>query len=76
VKQVAAILGNTPAVCRASYIHPQVFEGWLDGSLQRTVPEATSRFPRQLERRALTFLRRRLKRRPREPRSPKPRVSL
>jgi DNA topoisomerase-1 len=76
VKRVAAILGNTPAVCRASYIHPQVFEGWLDGSLQRAVPETAGRFPRQLEQRALTFLRRRLKQRSSKPRSRKPRVSL
>jgi DNA topoisomerase IB len=60
VKEVAAILGNTPAVCRASYIHPQVFAGWLDGTLHRMVPEATGRFPRQLESRSLTFLRKRL----------------
>jgi DNA topoisomerase-1 len=24
-------MGNTPAVCRASYIDPRVFEGFLDG---------------------------------------------
>jgi DNA topoisomerase-1 len=33
VKDVAALLRNTPAVCRSSYIDPRVFEGWLDGSL-------------------------------------------
>ncbi|MGH2551801.1 MAG: DNA topoisomerase IB [Thermomicrobiales bacterium] len=32
VKKVAAALGNTPAVCRASYIHPAVIEAFLDGS--------------------------------------------
>ena len=26
-------LGNTPAICRKCYIHPAVFEGYLDGSL-------------------------------------------
>ena len=30
VKQVAASLGNTPAVCRKSYIHPAVIEAYCD----------------------------------------------
>ena len=34
VKQVAKQLGNTPAVCRKSYIHPAVLESYLAGSLQ------------------------------------------
>jgi len=34
VKQVAQQLGNTPAVCRKSYIHPGVLESYLAGSLQ------------------------------------------
>jgi DNA topoisomerase-1 len=33
VKRVAAELGNTPAVARASYIHPAVPEGYLEGTL-------------------------------------------
>ena len=33
VERVAARLGNTPAVCRKCYIHPAVFDGYLDGSL-------------------------------------------
>jgi DNA topoisomerase-1 len=33
VDAVAAELGNTRAVCRASYIHPDVIEGYVDGSL-------------------------------------------
>jgi DNA topoisomerase IB len=61
VRQVADILGNTPAVCRNSYIHPQVFEGWRDGSLQRTITPACARQPRQLERATLRFLRQRLR---------------
>ncbi|EHH68173.1 hypothetical protein GMO_15230 [Gluconobacter morbifer G707] len=35
VKSVAAKLGNTPAVCRKSYINPCVLEGHLDGSLRK-----------------------------------------
>jgi DNA topoisomerase I len=33
IEQVAAQLGNTVAVCRKSYIHPEVIERYLDGSL-------------------------------------------
>jgi DNA topoisomerase-1 len=56
VKEVAAILGNTPAVCRNSYIHPDVFAGWLRGSLQRRIPAQTVRYRRELERRVVAFL--------------------
>src|SRR3989337_2674165 len=31
VKEVAHYLGNTPAVCRASYIDPRVFDRFRDG---------------------------------------------
>jgi DNA topoisomerase-1 len=33
VKATAQSLGNTPAVCRKSYIHPAIIEAYLDGSL-------------------------------------------
>jgi DNA topoisomerase I len=33
VKEVAALLGNTPAVCRACYIHPAVPEAYAAGTL-------------------------------------------
>lgn len=33
VAHVAERLGNTPAICRKCYIHPAVFDGYLDGSL-------------------------------------------
>lgn len=33
IKATAQSLGNTPAVCRKSYIHPAVIEACLDGSL-------------------------------------------
>lgn len=32
VKNVAAELGNTPTVCRASYIHPKIIERFLAGT--------------------------------------------
>jgi DNA topoisomerase IB len=62
VTRVARVLGNTPAVCRKSYIHPEVFEGWRDGSLQRAISEACAAQPRKLERATLRFLRQRLRR--------------
>jgi DNA topoisomerase-1 len=37
VKRVAAQLGNTPPVCRKSYIHPRVISSYLDGSLKPTL---------------------------------------
>lgn len=33
VKTVAVRLGNTPAVCRKSYVHPLLFERYVDGQL-------------------------------------------
>lgn len=61
IKEVAAVLGNTPAVCRASYIHPTVLTGWSDGSLHRAVKAADAVHPRRLERLTLRFLRRQQK---------------
>ena len=41
VKAVAGLLGNTPAVCRAAYIHPAVFEAYQAGALsKRAISEA------------------------------------
>ncbi len=33
VKNVSSRLGNTPSVCRKCYVHPQVFDAYLDGHL-------------------------------------------
>lgn len=33
IATVAKQLGNTPAICRKCYIHPQVIDAYLDGSL-------------------------------------------
>ena len=33
VKVVSGLLGNTPTVCRACYIHPVVFEAYQEGAL-------------------------------------------
>jgi DNA topoisomerase-1 len=37
VKDVASALGNTPAVCRKSYIHPALIDGYLKGTLHETL---------------------------------------
>jgi DNA topoisomerase-1 len=37
VEQVAGHLGNTVAVCRKCYIHPAIFDGYLDGTLLKTL---------------------------------------
>jgi DNA topoisomerase IB len=57
VKQVAAALRNTPAVCRKSYINPIVFEAWRSGTIQRAFHGGLKlAAPRQTENRVLTFL--------------------
>jgi DNA topoisomerase I len=57
VKQVAAELRNTPAVCRKSYINPAVFEAWREGHLHKLVRGELIDSPRRAERAALSFLR-------------------
>ena len=54
IKEVAHALGNTPAVCRKSYIDPSVFIGWREGRVQRA--GETARGERQWEAAALRFL--------------------
>jgi len=39
VERTAAQLGNTPAVCRKCYVHPHIFEAYLDGSLATVAKE-------------------------------------
>ena len=33
IETVSKMLGNTPAICRKCYIHPRIFDGYMDGSL-------------------------------------------
>ncbi|MGW7441989.1 hypothetical protein [Kitasatospora sp. NPDC054795] len=41
VREIASYLGNTPAVCRASYINPRLFELYDQGvTIASTPPEA------------------------------------
>ena len=39
IEEVAARLGNTPAVCRACYVHPDVLDAYLDGTLVDALAE-------------------------------------
>ncbi|PZO02067.1 MAG: DNA topoisomerase [Alphaproteobacteria bacterium] len=43
VKSVAGLLGNTPTVCRSSYVHPQVFELFESGKLLDVLPGAETK---------------------------------
>jgi DNA topoisomerase-1 len=47
IKHVAEHLGNTPAVCRACYIHPKVLESYLSGI---TLAEFRRRVERSIKR--------------------------
>ncbi len=40
IREVAARLGNTVAVCRASYIHPAIFDAYETGALHRAFRRA------------------------------------
>jgi DNA topoisomerase I len=44
VEKVAKHLGNTPAICRSCYIHPAVLDGYLDGSLLKSLAEETRNY--------------------------------
>jgi DNA topoisomerase-1 len=71
IEHVAERLGNTPAVCRKSYIHPAVLEAYTEGSLPAIVKntaleevseelsEDLSRLPPE-EAAVLAFLKKRL----------------
>jgi DNA topoisomerase-1 len=60
VKAVAGQLGNTPAVCRRSYIHPDLIECWEKGEfaavLARLKPQKASRGLSADEKLVLAFL--------------------
>lgn len=54
VKGVARRLGNTPAVCRSSYIHPKVMESFAAGALGDAFRDADE--PEAFEAACLAFL--------------------
>jgi len=53
IQAVARLLGNTPAVCRKSYVHPGIVESYPAGDTIVTVREGkngkTDRSPGQLK---------------------------
>jgi DNA topoisomerase-1 len=52
IKSVAARLGNTPAICRKCYVHPEILAAYLDGKLARLLAGA----PRKALKRAFSAL--------------------
>jgi DNA topoisomerase-1 len=49
VRAVSGVLGNTPAVCRSSYVHPAVIEAYAKGTLKAAFPgPETAGFERAL----------------------------
>jgi DNA topoisomerase-1 len=60
IDQVADHLGNTRSVCRTSYVHPNVVEAYLDGSLARRWQRPVGQRPTRLsvsERKTVRLLR-------------------
>ncbi len=43
IETVAKRLGNTPAICKKCYIHPAVFDSYMDGSLDSVFAEQSNR---------------------------------
>ncbi len=60
VESVAAALGNTPAVCRRSYIDPRVFDRYRDGEtiapLSSRAGEMSARVRSRVERSVLELI--------------------
>jgi len=44
VEKVARHLGNTAAICRRCYIHPAIFDGYMDGSLLEALTAKTEAY--------------------------------
>jgi DNA topoisomerase-1 len=63
IKTVAAQLGNTPAICRRCYVHPEVIAAHLDGSLVEAFAKtpAAIRGLHRAESTVMALLRRRAK---------------
>jgi DNA topoisomerase-1 len=50
VEEVAKKLGNTKAVCRKCYIHPAIFDTYLDGTMASTVTQRAARVSKSVGR--------------------------
>lgn len=69
IEKVAKQLGNTPSICRKSYVHPEIVTAYMSGDLIKMIDaEIADKFKSQYARLSseeimvLAFLRRRLKR--------------
>ena len=61
IGRVAAKLGNTPAVCRRCYVHPEILASYMDGALALGLDEGEDEGGLEPEERAvLAHLRERL----------------
>lgn len=72
IEAVARVLGNTPAVCRKCYVHPEIVESYLAGDTIATIQQRVAgRIDRSLsklkpeEAAVLLLLQRRLRKQPR-----------
>ena len=76
IESVASRLGNTPSVCKKCYVHPQVLEGYLDGTLATALERWARRSPRRWrhlrpeEAAVLALLQRRVARQEQEKKDP------
>ena len=68
IEKVAKQLGNTPAICRKSYVHPEILSAYMSGDLVKMIDaKIAQKFKRQYaqltadEIMVLAFLRKRLK---------------
>jgi DNA topoisomerase-1 len=58
ITQVSARLGNTPAICRKCYVHPEIVSAYLDGALSLKVRQGIdAQLLRADEAAVLSFLR-------------------
>jgi DNA topoisomerase-1 len=60
VRSAAEYLGNTPAVCRGSYVHPTLFEAYFEGEVLPPDPPGGKGAARAHEAAVLAFLEARL----------------
>jgi DNA topoisomerase I len=50
VEEVARKLGNTKTVCRKCYIHPAIFDAYLDGTIAKAVAQRAARTAKSIGR--------------------------
>ena len=51
IEKVARQLGNTPAICRKCYVHPEILNAYMSGDFVRMIePKIADRFKRQYAR--------------------------